>query len=95
MNWNRKKYLTIGVVIFLLGVQFRTIQSFILNEPTTRVLHNMAKNSPMVSTDPMVDAYMNVAPAPRKTITPPEWLGWALLTVGGVMSLHAMILPKD
>jgi hypothetical protein len=95
MNWNRKKYFAVGIVIFLLGIQFRSIQSFVLNEPTTRVLHNMAKNSPMVSTDPIADAYMQVAPSPRKTITPPEWLGWALLTVGGVMSLHAMILPKD
>ncbi len=95
MQWNRRRYFTLGVVIFLLGVQFRLIDSFVLNEPTTRALHKMAKNSPMVSNDPFSDVYMQVSSQPRKTLTPPEWLGWVLLTVGGVMSLHAIMLPKD
>ena len=95
MRWTRQRYFTLGVVLFLLGLQLRTVDTFVLNEPTTRALYNMAKNSQVVSADAITGTYMAVAPSPKKSIQPPPWLGWVLLTVGGVMSLHALILPKD
>ena len=95
MRWNRQRYFTVGVVLFLLGVQLRMVDSFVLNEASTRTLYNMAKNSQVVSTDAITGTYMAVAPSPKKVIQPPPWLGWVLLTVGGVMSLHALILTKD
>ena len=95
MTWNRQRYFTLGVILFLLGVQFRLIDTFVLNEPTTRTLHKMTQNGQFVSRDPVVETYMAIAPSPKKAIQPPEWLGWVLLTIGGVISLHAMILPKD
>ena len=84
----------VGVLLFLIGIQFRMIDSFVLNESSTRALHRIAKNSQIASNNVATNMYMQVAPSPKKTVKPPNWLGWALLTVGGVISLHAMVLPK-
>ncbi len=48
----------------------------------------------LASQDFGTSLYMNVHPSPRKNVKPPSWLGWALLTTGGVICLHAMVLPK-
>ncbi len=94
MEFDRNRYFMFGVLIFLIGIQFRMIDSFVLNESSTRALHRIAKNSQMANSNVATNVYMNVAPSPKKSVKPPNWLGWALLTVGGVMSLHAMVLPK-
>lgn len=31
---------------------------------------------------------------PTKTITPPDWAGFSLLSIGGVTMLYALALPK-
>jgi hypothetical protein len=94
MEWDRYRYFTLGVVLFLLGIQFRTVESFVLNEPSTRALHRFARQSQIASNDGLTDVYMSVAQSPKKTIHPPSWLGWALLTAGGVISMHALVQPK-
>ncbi|MFO0923791.1 MAG: hypothetical protein U0905_15025 [Pirellulales bacterium] len=94
MEFDRNRYFMVGVLLFLIGIQFRMIDSFVLNESSTRALHRIAKNSQIASNNVATNMYMQVAPSPKKTVKPPNWLGWALLTVGGVISLHAMVLPK-
>lgn len=94
MDFDRNRYFMFGVLVLLLGMQFRMIESFTLNEPTTRALHRVARSSELSQADFGRDVYMKVG-KPRKTIQPPEWIGWAMLTVGGVIFLHAMVLPKS
>jgi hypothetical protein len=94
MDWDRHRYFTLGVVLFLLGIQFRMLDSFVLNEQATRALHRFAKQSQIATTDGMADMYMSVAPSPKKTVKPPHWIGWVLLTVGCVVSLHALAMPR-
>ncbi len=94
MEFDRNRYFMIGVLLVLLGIQFRMVESFVLNETSTRALARIAKDTPIASQDFGASLYMNVYPSPKKTIKPPHWLGWALLTAGGVICLHAMILPK-
>lgn len=31
---------------------------------------------------------------PAKTFQPPEWIGWALLSIGAVLVLHSLAMPK-
>lgn len=95
MEFDRNRYFMIGVLLFLLGIQFRMVESFVLNEPSTRVLARIAKNSQVASQDFSTNLYMNVHPSPKKSIKPPGWLGWALVTAGSVICLHAMVLPKN
>jgi hypothetical protein len=94
MEFDRNRYFMFGVILFFLGLQFRFIDSFVLNESSTRALHRIAKQAKVADANGVTNAYMQAAPAPKKTLKPPPVLGFILLTVGGVMSLHALVLPK-
>jgi hypothetical protein len=94
MDIDRNRYFMFGVILFLLGLQFRLVDSFVLNESSTRALHKFAQSSKIADNNNMATSiYMDVG-APRKSVKPPNWVGFVLLTVGGVMSLHAMVLPR-
>lgn len=94
MDFDRNRYFMFGVLIFLLGIQFRMVESFVLNETSTRALARFAKGTQLAANDFSSQMYMNMNPQYKKSVKPPSWLGWALLTVGGVVCLHAMVLPK-
>ncbi len=36
MEFDRNRYFMIGILLFLLGMQFRMVESFVLNETSTR-----------------------------------------------------------
>ncbi len=96
MEFDRNRYFMIGILLFLLGIQFRSIESFVLNEPSTRMLARFTHGSQVASaSDFGTSVYLNVHPSPKKQMKPPTWLGWVLLTSGGVMALHALMLPKS
>lgn len=93
MEFDRNRYFMIGILLLLLGMQFRMVHSFVLNETSTKALSKITKNTQLASQDFSSDLYMRTAPSPKATIVTPRWLGWVLLTAGGVIFLHAMILP--
>ena len=93
MDIDRNRYFMFGVILFLLGLQFRLVDSFVLNENSTRALQRFAQRSKIVDSNLATNVYMQVG-SPKKNLRPPNWLGFVLLTVGGVMSLHAMVLPR-
>ena len=94
MEFNRNRYFMFGILLLLLGIQFRMVQSFVLNETGTRALARITKDTQLASQDLTTNLYLRAAPSPRATIRTPHWLGWILLTAGGIIALHAMILPK-
>jgi hypothetical protein len=94
MDWDRNRYFTLGVVLFLLGIQFRMVDAFVLNESATRALHRFAKQSQIANTNGMTELAMSMAPSPKKTLHPPNWIGWVLLTTGTVIGLHALAMPR-
>ena len=92
MDIDRNRYFMFGVVLFLLGLQFRLVDSFVLNENSTRALHRFSQRS-NIADSLSTNIYMQVG-SPKKSLRPPNWLGFVLLTVGGVICLHAMVLPR-
>ncbi|GIX00411.1 MAG: hypothetical protein KatS3mg111_3743 [Pirellulaceae bacterium] len=94
MEFDRNRYFMIGVLLLLLGIQFRMVESFVLNESSTRALARIAHESQLASQDFATQLYLDANPKAKKTIKPPHWLGWVLLTAGAIMSLHALVLPK-
>ncbi len=94
MKMTRNRYFLLGVLLILLGIQFRMIESFVLNEPATRTLAKVTKQADPQQFDTMQSFLMQVHPKPTKRVEPPRWLGLAMITVGAVVSLHAMAIPR-
>lgn len=95
MQMTRNRYFLLGVLLVLLGVQFRMVESFVLNEPTTRVLAKMTQGTPVASNDRMSAFMLEVHPNPTKRVSPPRWLGLAMIAAGTVVALHAIAIPKN
>lgn len=91
MELNRNHYFMAGVVLLLLGIQLRMVDSYVLNEQSTRVLTSRPANSGPMNIPPFIQS---VTAAPRKIVKPPESLGWALMSIGSVLILHALAMKS-
>lgn len=88
MELNRNHYFMAGVVLLLLGIQLRLVDSFVLNEQATKILTPQASEG-LMSIRPVLQS---VSATPRKVVKPPESLGWALMSIGSVLILHALAM---
>ena len=94
MSFYRNRYFLSGLLLILLGVQFRRVESFVLNEPCTRFVAKMT-GTPLVDNSTTLGAIFEpVTPAPRKRVTPPRWLGLSMIAAGVVITFHAFSIPK-
>ncbi len=92
MEFNRNQYFFLGAIILLLGLQLRMVSAYVLNEDATRFLAERTRTS---STDEALVAFSSgIGVLPNKVIHPPEWLGWCLVSVGAVLMLHSLAMPK-
>ena len=94
MDINRNQYFLIGLVLLLLGIQFRLVDSYVLTPEFTQVLAERT-GDPLAA----VNAASSVLtpsgkPLAQKTLQPPEWLGWLLLSAGSVLVLYSLSLKK-
>ena len=94
MSMYRNRYFLLGTLFILLGVQFRMIDSFVLNESATRALAKITKETSVAETSTMSNLMMQIYPTPTKKVTPPRWLGLAFMAVGAVMTCHAISIPR-
>jgi hypothetical protein len=84
MVLNRHRLLLAGLLLFLLGMQFRVVSSFTLNERSSQ----------------FVAARLGGGPAPtswqatplRKVIEPPRWVGLAMMSLGAVLTVKGLSL---
>ncbi|WP_236010420.1 hypothetical protein [Candidatus Laterigemmans baculatus] len=95
MKMTRNHYFLLGVLLILLGIQFRMVESFVLNEPATRALARVTRSTPVASNDMMSTMMLQYHPNPTKRFAPPRWLGLALIASGTVISLHAVAIPRN
>jgi len=93
MEFNRNHYFMFGLVLLLLGVQFRTVESYVLNEKTSHFLNE--RISAEKGEEGGVRAFLPaMGPAPRRTVRPPAWLGWFLISTGSVLVLQSLAMKK-
>jgi len=85
---NRNQFFMAGVFLVLLGVQFRLLDSVTLNEKATEFLANHTSSSASMA------SFLPSAAMPKKTLHPPPWLGWALVSIGAVCILHSLAMKK-
>ena len=92
MEFNRNQYFMGGVLLLLVGIQFRLLDSFTLNEKTTKFLAARMQDSGQTNA---MTAFMPAeATVGRKVVRPPQWLGWALMSIGSVLVLHSLAMKK-
>ena len=91
-----------GVIALLLGVQFRYVDTFVLNERVSRMLNERKQVASAIVYEENSYAYDDLSysdyddpsweseysgTVARREITPPRWLGWSLISVGAVLIL--------
>ncbi|HWA96948.1 MAG TPA: hypothetical protein VG713_00585 [Pirellulales bacterium] len=89
MEFNRNHYFIAGLVLLLLGVQLRAVDSYVLNEEATRMLTASHSDG-----GARVSQIVPPGAMPHKVLHPPMWLGYALMSIGSVLILHALAMPK-
>jgi len=95
---NRNHFFLVGLVLLYLGLQFRFVETFVLNERAGKFLAQRFGSSE-TQTFSLTQAAQRFLPitsaAPStRSFSPPEWIGWALLSFGSVLVLHALAMPK-
>ena len=90
MELNRNQFFFLGLVILLLGLQLRVVESYTLNEEATKILAEKFHRPVHGQTLSLATSTTGA----RKVIVPPEWLGWCLASVGAVLILHSLAMPK-
>ena len=94
MDINRNHLFLIGLILLFLGIEFRMIDSLVLNQRATRLLAEQA-NHPVATAGNSINLLTGAeAPLPSITIRPPDWLGWFFLSFGSVLVLQSLTMAK-
>ncbi|HPP53283.1 MAG TPA: hypothetical protein PK777_10060 [Thermoguttaceae bacterium] len=91
---NRNQFFLIGVLLVLLGVQFRLVETAVLTSDAAKLLMGEPRHAPAASFSLSNLLPRERPPAATRTIRPPDWLGYSLLSIGSVLILHALALPR-
>jgi hypothetical protein len=94
MDLNRNHVLCAGLVFLLLGLEFFYVDALILTPDATRILAEQTKH-PVVQASNVADAALGTkTPLPPHRLQIPEWLGWCFMSIGGVLVLHSLAMPR-
>jgi len=90
---NRNQYFMMGLVVLLLGLQVRMVESYVLNEKASHFVAEKLKG--LRGNDPTEGTFLPAAgPTPLRTVRPPIWLGYAFISVGAVLVLHSLAMKR-
>jgi hypothetical protein len=94
MDISRNQYFFAGLLCLLLGGQFRLIESVDLTPDFTQFLAERTGH-PLASVSAATQSLtQSDKPVVKKTIHPPDWTGWLLISVGAVLVLHSWGMKK-
>ena len=90
MDFNRNQFFIAGVLLLLLGIQFRMFDTFTLNEKATAFIASRT-GTPTGTVD---NVFAGGGAGVHKQVHPPSWLGWSLMSIGSVMILHSLAMKR-
>jgi len=98
MEFNRNQYFMAGLVVLFVGIQLRLVDTFVLNERATHFLAQkmqQMKSTQLASTSE-VPSLLGSAPPPlsKHRIRRPKWLGYSIISIGGVLVVYSLALKK-
>jgi hypothetical protein len=84
-----------GLILLLLGIQFYYVDTIELTPEFTQFLAKQTGH-PLAAVGAAAPAMTLVdQPAAKgRRIQPPEWIGWALMSLGSVLVLHSWAMPR-
>jgi hypothetical protein len=94
MAMNRNHYFMIGLVVLFLGAEFRLVESLVLSPECTAYLAKKTHHPVAAVSGFAIPFTPDHKPILKKTLKPPEWLGWCMVSVGSVLILHSWAMPK-
>ena len=95
MDITRNQYFLAGLVLLFLGIELLSLASVTLTPEFTMFLAKQT-NHPIASLNAATETLVpnSGAAVPPKTINPPEWIGWSLVSLGSVLVLHSWAMKK-
>jgi hypothetical protein len=94
MDISRNQFFFAGLVCLLLGAQFRLIDNVELTPEFTQFLAERTGH-PLAAVGATTQALIPAEkPIVKKTVHPPDWLGFILLSAGAVLVLHSLGMKK-
>ena len=87
MALSRDRLLLAGLLLFLLGMQFRLVESFTLSERSSRFV-----SAQLGDKTPAPAASLWQGDPAHKVVQPPRWLGLAQMSVGTVQTLKSLTM---
>ena len=98
MEFNRNQFFFVGLFLLLVGLQFRVVQTYVLTPEATQFIAERRGSESVASADnsPFANfaAQQQILPQSARVVQPPEWLGWCLMSIGAVLILHSLAMPK-
>lgn len=95
MEISRNQWFVIGFVVLFIGIQFRLIHSYTLTPEATKVLAKRMGHPVAATDDAMTGVVGGGTKIPGKTLIPPEWIGFSLISMGAVIFLLCITQKKE
>lgn len=87
----RNQWFVIGMVLLLFGVQFRMVEAYTLTPEVTQTLEKIRSKTEGES--PARTVFIaGAGDAVKKTVAPPDWIGWAAISIGAVIIMHSLTM---
>jgi hypothetical protein len=97
MDVNRNQIFMGGLILLLLGLQLRLVDTFVLNERATQFLAQrmqQLKGTEVASAADFSTSWAAQGPIANKRVQLPPWIGYSLLSTGAVLVLYSLALKK-
>lgn len=79
-----------GVVLLLVGVQLRMVESYVCTPEATAVLSDWFGPAPNTAQGAL-QGFVVKTTSPRHVFTPPAWSAWAFISVGAVLVMNGLL----
>ncbi len=97
-NLTRNHYFFLGMLILLVGLQFRFVQTYKLKQPVAKyIAKKIHKTAPGEEPTPEA-AYVQSGgdiPDNKRSVQPPKYLNLSCISIGAVLILHGVAMRPN